>query len=680
MDEPEYSVGGTPDAPELVEEQGMTVKATGEAFDRYMDWVSRTWDVDKLVTKYVLAMLGMPEKLGRPAIVPHREDHSDRGLCGLETSDYCEYCDEDNYDPHNRIVHIFRCETCNNPLLRGGVVMNNNLRCSVQCLGWWEKDKKRNPDSNLRKLERAHRASPDDVTKRKRYIDALRRAGKTYEEYDYNYYDFCDGCDKDVARKDYTLHQTKWGRKLCSECWKAGEAANRRHRGLRRWNPRRKSDADTKKAWQIGQQIHNLRSAMGLTIHEFSKLVTKHALHPRAAYMLEKALPHYELGGRRCNTVTLKRMSNLAKRHGIPFRIQRDWIGKAAQETYKDLFNKKGYLKNPSLQRNPSKPCKSCGEPIWGRASTCPVCKLNKARDETGKVRQAWYDYQNRIVPTNIEKRILELCWDFSLSYIRIAETLLAENNFEISRQQISQICREAKIRQRSGGGATWQPSDDFDDSDFDFFRARRNPKRRYTDEQNAEVLRLCAETELSYSEIARLTGVAYQAVRKKCIKAGTRSIHSPPVFHYHYTDEQKAQKVEVLRLCTETELSYTEIAQLTGVGYQTVRRWCLRAGSRYVTRYTDEQKAEVLRLCAETELPYTEIAQQTGVDSQAARKWCLQAGSRYATYYTDEQKAEVLRLCVETELSYAEITRRTGVLKETVRSWCLKAGSRGND
>ena len=124
IEEPKYSVGGTPDAPELIEEQGMTVEATGEAFDRYMDWVARTWDADKLVTKYVITLLGMPEKLARPAIVPYRED--------------------------GQIIRIFRCDTCDKPLLTGGVVMNNNLRCSVQCLGWWEKDRKN------------HRSNPDD--------------------------------------------------------------------------------------------------------------------------------------------------------------------------------------------------------------------------------------------------------------------------------------------------------------------------------------------------------------------------------------------------------------------------------------------------------------------------------------------------------------------------------------
>jgi hypothetical protein len=139
MEEPQYSVGGTPDAPEFVEEQGITVKAEGEAFDRYMGWVSQTWDADKIVTKYVITMLGMPEKLARPAIVPHREDHVDLGHCGLEYSNSCIYCDDDEFDPYLKTAYVFRCETCNKPLLKGGIVMNNNLRCSVQCQGWWEK-------------------------------------------------------------------------------------------------------------------------------------------------------------------------------------------------------------------------------------------------------------------------------------------------------------------------------------------------------------------------------------------------------------------------------------------------------------------------------------------------------------------------------------------------------------
>jgi len=90
------------------------------------------------------------------------------------------------------------------------------------------------------------------------------------------------------------------------------------------------------------------------------------------------------------------------------------------------------------------------------------------------------------------------------------------------------------------------------------------------------------------------------------------------------YTIEQKA---EVLRLCEETELSYAEIARRTGVDYQTARNWCLEAGVRFITYYTAAQKAEVLRLCEETELSYAEIARRTGVDYQTARNWCLEAG-----------------------------------------------------
>jgi len=114
---------------------------------------------------------------------------------------------------------------------------------------------------------------------------------------------------------------------------------------FRRSNPRRKSEADTKKTWLIGQQINNLRTAMELTIFEFAQLVTKDDLHPNSAYMLEKALPRYELGAQRCNTITLKKMSNLAKRHGIPFKISRSWMSKAAQERYKRFFNKEGYIR-----------------------------------------------------------------------------------------------------------------------------------------------------------------------------------------------------------------------------------------------------------------------------------------------------------------------------------------------
>jgi hypothetical protein len=148
LGERSYAVAGTVDEPELIEKEGdITIVAEDEAFERYQDWVKKTWDADKVVTKFIITMLGMPDKAARPVIIPHQIDHIDLGHCGLEYGNTCNYCDD--YDPYLKRTYVFKCETCGKKLLDGGIVMNEWLRCSPHCLAWWEKDKnefQRNPD------------------------------------------------------------------------------------------------------------------------------------------------------------------------------------------------------------------------------------------------------------------------------------------------------------------------------------------------------------------------------------------------------------------------------------------------------------------------------------------------------------------------------------------------------
>ena len=485
---------------------------------------------------------------------------------------------------------------------------------------------------------------------------------------------YCIQCNQFVEAKECSEHPGPENIEYRPYSFRRNPAQNVERRALRRWNPKTAKNPFTppyQLQHPINDQIRALREHLGLTRAEFGALVADN-LKDRIAG--SKYIKDMAVGLARSPGRYIKRweegvlpgflhyhfwvLKKIAEEHKFPFKIKLEpWSKSRKKHQLKKLWPHKedmrGDFYEPLRGKTPKKKKKK-----KKKVTKKKTKKIKKKKVKT-KRKTAFEEFleteeinllrRNPNAVRTLQKKITNSgrCQGWLKNPEKLCD--ICGETVWSSRRKRHAHCQRAGQRVRRGRprGIT----------------ERGAVRKEYTDEQKAEVLRLCAETELSYVEIAQRTGVERTIARNWCIKSGSRKSKK-------YSDEQKT---EALRLCAETELSYAEIARRTGVKRNTVRDWCLEAGSRYITYYTDEQKTEVLRLCAETELSYREIGRQTGVGHETVRGWCLEAGSRYVTYYTDEQKAEVLRLCAETELSYTEIGERTGVAHPTVRNWCLK-------
>jgi hypothetical protein len=102
-------------------------------------------------------------------------------------------------------------------------------------------------------------------------------------------------------------------------------------------------------AQDIGDQIANLRKQLGLTIPEFSKIVTRYYKSPSADVTIRGLLKKYEAGETACGTIILlQRMKRVADHHKIPFKIRKEWLPLAAQQRYPEAFTLDGWLKGTS--------------------------------------------------------------------------------------------------------------------------------------------------------------------------------------------------------------------------------------------------------------------------------------------------------------------------------------------
>ena len=159
----------------------------------------------------------------------------------------------------------------------------------------------------------------------------------------------------------------------------------------------------------------------------------------------------------------------------------------------------------------------------------------------------------------------------------------------------------------------------------------RRNPRRRYSANQKTKVLRLCQETTLTFSEIGLLAGVSPTIVGRWCHGIGTlrkgRGRPSQAVL-----EQQAKKKARALRLCQETKLTYQEIGLKLRIDPAKIRGWCIEEKARLlgsIYKYSEEDREKILKLCSDRKLSYAEIAEQTGVNWQTVRNWCVEGGFR---------------------------------------------------
>lgn len=148
-------VEGPTEDPVLVEYPGpIEIKVEGGSFDNYSKWVRKTWKVDRIVTKFVETMLGLPHHHNKPIILPAEDG-----------------------------TYIMRCQICNNFLTAGGIVINYALRCSPNCRDWGESSDAdpsrftKNPDRDIQKLRREYLLEPNKDTLRD-YANSAMRAGQ----------------------------------------------------------------------------------------------------------------------------------------------------------------------------------------------------------------------------------------------------------------------------------------------------------------------------------------------------------------------------------------------------------------------------------------------------------------------------------------------------------------------
>lgn len=120
-------------------------------------------------------------------------------------------------------------------------------------------------------------------------------------------------------------------------------------------------------------------------------------------------------------------------------------------------------------------------------------------------------------------------------------------------------------------------------------------------------------------------------------------------------------RRMEVVRLHQAGGVSYTQIAERTGLEVTDVRL--------LLTEVHDERRAEAIRL-RKAALSYKRLAERTGVEKTNMR--LLSPEARY------ERRVEVIRLR-KAGLSYKRITERTGVSHMSVFNICSRYASGGD-
>jgi len=110
--------------------------------------------------------------------------------------------------------------------------------------------------------------------------------------------------------------------------------------------------------------------------------------------------------------------------------------------------------------------------------------------------------------------------------------------------------------------------------------------RKIYTKQQKAVVLELCKNTNLSYLDISKKTKIGNSTIRRWCEDADYRakfkktvSKKKPKVkFRVKYT---QLQKIKALNFCADTNLTYQQIADKINLPFWKIRDWCVKAGIR---------------------------------------------------------------------------------------------------
>jgi len=165
--------------------------------------------------------------------------------------------------------------------------------------------------------------------------------------------------------------------------------------------------------------------------------------------------------------------------------------------------------------------------------------------------------------PTKLE-RALQLCRETKLSYGEIAQRLDIKDPWYRGTEIVRSWCLAAGARKELPEKKS---------------KTSKKDRKKYTDKQYQLVQNLCQGSELTLTEIAKQTGVQLATVSLWCRKGGWREeakARKSKKLKYSNADQEK-----VIALCRDTALSYSEIARQTGIDRQTVMHWCLDAGVR---------------------------------------------------------------------------------------------------
>jgi DNA-directed RNA polymerase specialized sigma24 family protein len=81
--------------------------------------------------------------------------------------------------------------------------------------------------------------------------------------------------------------------------------------------------------------------------------------------------------------------------------------------------------------------------------------------------------------------------------------------------------------------------------------------------------------------------------------------------------------KAQVIQFCQDTDMSYADISKMTGIPRTTINKWCKKdSGKVRRVKPSAEQKAQALALIKEGKLSHKKIAKIVGVSSRTIDKW----------------------------------------------------------
>lgn len=186
----------------------------------------------------------------------------------------------------------------------------------------------------------------------------------------------------------------------------------------------------------------------------------------------------------------------------------------------------------------------------------------------------------------------------------------------------------------------------------------------------------------LSIADIAKILKISQMRVRqylpgqnkalKKKQKLKKKGSKGSKVSNKQYS---LSAKQRVLDLCKSTEMSYVEIAKITGINRNTVNRWCKEAfkQQRRKTPLTQEQKEEIRTLCQDTDMSFANIGSMYDVSAQAIARIC--GGIPRKPRIASEAQRKLARTLIRTtDLTNAQIAERVGVSDVTIGRWRREA------